>query len=169
MVVTVVLVMAGTLLYDVVAVRTGHRARPWRENLSQELATRHLDDPWVLGAAGGAVAVGAVLLWLAFAPGLRRWLALSRPGSAIHRAGVAALVAERAAELPDVHDARVKVSRRGTKVTVTGAHDPAAVERELRVELSRIPLAAPHRLDVRTRPFHPHHGHRRGLEQEPTP
>ncbi|GAA2819245.1 hypothetical protein GCM10010441_49570 [Kitasatospora paracochleata] len=167
-VVTAVVIAAGALLYDVIAVRTGHPAREWRSRLAHQLATRHLDDIWVLTAAGVAVLLGALLCTLAFAPGLRRWLALEPAGAAIHRGGVAALIAERAAELPDVHGAKVKVTRRATRVTVTGAHDPAAVERALRAELARIPLAAPHRLDVRTRTVRSHGPHhRKALEQEP--
>jgi len=169
-VVAVGVVVAGALLYDVVAVRTGHQARPWRAEVAQELATRQLDDPWVLASAGVAVALGVLLLWLAFAPGLRRWLPLERRGSAIHRSAVAAQIAAKAADLPDAHAAKVRVTRRRTRVTVTGAFDPAAVERALRVELSRIPLAVPHRLDVRNLPLkhpHPRHPHHRGLEQEP--
>ncbi|RKE21804.1 DUF6286 domain-containing protein [Streptomyces sp. TLI_171] len=164
LVVAVVLVAAGTLLYDVIAVRAGGQARPWRRNLAHQLATRQLDDPWVLGFASGAVVLGLLLLWLAFARGLRGWLALEPRGSAIHRTAVAALISRRAQQRPDVHSWQVRVGPRRTRVTLTGAADPAGVERELRAELARIPLAAPHRLDVRTRVLKERH-HRRELAQ----
>ncbi|MFE2348011.1 DUF6286 domain-containing protein [Kitasatospora cineracea] len=167
LVVAVLLVAAGALLYDVIAVRAGGQARPWRRELSEQLATRHLDDPWVLGIAGGAVALGLLLLWLAFARGLRGWLALEPRGAAIHRSAVAALIAGRAQRRADVHSWQVKVGRRRTRVTLTGTTDPAGAERELRAELDRIPLAAPHRLDVRTRPVHERHHRRELAEWEP--
>ncbi|MFJ4680131.1 DUF6286 domain-containing protein [Kitasatospora sp. NPDC088783] len=167
LVVAVLLVAAGTLLYDVIAVRAGGRARPWRRELAEQLATRHLDDPWVLGIAGGAVVLGLLLLWLAFARGLRGWLALEPRGSAIHRSTVGALIAGRARQRSDVHSWQVKVGRRRTKVTLTGDTDPAGAERELRAELARIPLAAPHRLDVRTRPVPERHHRRELAELEP--
>ncbi|MGW4807544.1 DUF6286 domain-containing protein [Kitasatospora sp. NPDC004272] len=167
LVVAVLLVAAGTLLYDVIAVRAGGRARPWRRELSEQLATRHLDDPWVLGIAGGAVVLGLLLLRLAFARGLRGWLALEPRGAAIHRRAVAALIARRAQQRGDVHSWQVKVGRRRTRVTLTGSADPAGAERELRAELARIPLAAPHRLDVRTKPVHERHHRRELAELEP--
>ncbi|GLW52756.1 DUF6286 domain-containing protein [Kitasatospora phosalacinea] len=167
LVVAALLVAAGTLLYDVVAVRAGGQARPWRRELSEQLATRHLDDPWVLGIAGGAVVLGLLLLWLALARGLRGWLALEPRGAAIHRTAVAALIARRAQHRSDVHSWQVKVGRRRTRVTLTGTTDAAGAERELRAELARIPLAAPHRLDVRTKPVHERHHRRELAELEP--
>ncbi|MDH6578488.1 DUF6286 domain-containing protein [Kitasatospora sp. MAP5-34] len=148
---TAVLVVAGGLLSDVVAVRTGHRARPWRADLAHQLATRHLDDPWVRLGAGVAVLLGLWCCLLALTPGLRRWLPLSRPGSAIDRAGVAALLAHRAEEYPGVASVKVRVGQGSTKVTLQGTADPAGLERGLRAELARIPLALPNRLDVRAR------------------
>ncbi|MFF8774611.1 DUF6286 domain-containing protein [Kitasatospora sp. NPDC015120] len=150
---TVLLVVAGALLYDVIAVRTGHRARPWRAELADELATRHLDDPAVLVGAGAGVLLGALLLGLALAPGLRRWLPLRPHGAtaaAVDRAGVAALLADRAAVLPGVEHLRVRVGRRRVRIALTGPADPASVQRRLREELAAVTLARPPRLDVRT-------------------
>ncbi|MEV4612132.1 DUF6286 domain-containing protein [Kitasatospora sp. NPDC049258] len=155
LVVLVVLVVAGVLLFDVIAIRTGHQAWPWRVGTGRRLADRHLDDPWVLAGAGVTLLLGLLLLWLAFAAGERRWLPLRDAGAVIDRAGVAALISERAGRLPDVHSVKVKVSARRTKVMVTGIADPAEVQRELRAELARIPLALPNRLDVRTRGYRP--------------
>ncbi|AUG80308.1 hypothetical protein CFP65_5611 [Kitasatospora sp. MMS16-BH015] len=150
--VLVVLVVAGGLLYDVVAVRTGHQARRWRAEAAHQVAVRQLQDTWVLVGAGAAVLLGALLTALAFTPGLRRWLPLSSPDgtAAIDRAGVAALLRVRTREQPDVTAATVRVRPTRTTVTIRGTADPAAVQRELRTELARVPLARPHRLDVRT-------------------
>ncbi|MFJ5925207.1 DUF6286 domain-containing protein [Kitasatospora sp. NPDC092948] len=167
LVVAVVVVAAGMLLYDVIAVRSGGEARPWRRDLAHQLATRHLDDPWVLGFAAGAVLLGLVLLALAFRRGLRGWLALEPRGTAIHRSAVTALLSRRAQQHADLHSWQVKVGRRRTRVTVAGTTDPAGVERHLRAELDRIPLAAPHRLDVRTRPVRERHQRRELAESEP--
>ncbi|MFJ1754262.1 DUF6286 domain-containing protein [Kitasatospora sp. NPDC088134] len=167
LVVAAALVGAGTLLYDLVAVRAGGRARPWRQDLARELATRHLDDPWVLGFAGGAAALGLLLLWLALAPGLRGWLPLEPAGSAIHRAALGALIADRARRRADVHSWQVKVGRRRARVTLTGTADPAGAERDLRAELARVPLAVPYRLDVRSRDRKERHHRRELAELEP--
>ncbi|MFG2698519.1 hypothetical protein [Kitasatospora sp. NPDC048407] len=167
LVVAVVVVAAGMLLYDVVAVRSGGQARPWRRELAQQLETRQLDDPWVLGFAAGAVLLGLVLLTLAFRRGLRGWLALEPRGTAIHRSAVAELISLRAQERADLHHWQVKVGRWRTRVTVAGTTDPAAVERHLRDELGRIPMAGPHRLDVRTRSVRERHHRRELAELEP--
>jgi len=154
---TAVLVIGGALLYDVIAVRTGHQARPWRAKLAHELATRHLDDPWVLTGAGIAVLLGVWLCVLAFAPGMHRWLPLRQDGAVIDRTGVAALIVARAEEIPGVESVVVRVRQNRTQVTVTGAADPAVVQRELRAELARIPLGRPNQLDVRTHGPGRHH------------
>ncbi|MFF1796760.1 DUF6286 domain-containing protein [Kitasatospora sp. NPDC058263] len=151
---TVVLVVGAALLYDVIAVRTGHAARRWRAEVADELATRHLDDPWVLVGAGAAVLLGAWLLWLALAPGLRRWLPLRPLGgtsAAIDRAGVGTLLHDRAAGLPGIEHLTVRVNRRRVKAVLTGPADPASVQRQLRAELGKISLARPLRLDVRAK------------------
>ena len=60
---------AGLLLYDVAAVRAGRTAMPGGGTLADELATRPLDDVWVIvGAAAVAVALGLWLLVLARRP-----------------------------------------------------------------------------------------------------
>ncbi|MFI6158036.1 DUF6286 domain-containing protein [Kitasatospora sp. NPDC051170] len=152
LVATALLVAAGALLYDVVAVRAGQPARRWRAQLADELATRHLDDLWVLVGAGAAVLLGGWLLWLALAPGLRKWLQLRPYGdttAAIDRAGVGHLLADRAAGLTGIEDLRIRVRRRRVRVRLTGPADPASVQRQLRDELARVGLARELRLDVR--------------------
>ncbi|MGV9267743.1 DUF6286 domain-containing protein [Kitasatospora sp. NPDC003701] len=154
LVATAVLVIAAALLYDVIAVRTGHAARRWRAEVADELATRHLDDVWVLLGAGATVLLGGWLLWLAFAPGLGRWLPLRPHGgtsAAIDRAGVGHLLHDRAAGLPGIEHLTVRINRRRVKVALTGPADPASVQRQLRAELARVTLARPLRLDVRAK------------------
>ncbi|WP_406204880.1 DUF6286 domain-containing protein [Kitasatospora sp. NBC_01560] len=153
LVATGALLLAGALLYDVIAVRTGLPAGRWRATTADELATRHLDDPWVLLGAGAAVLLGGWLLWLAFAPGLRRWLSLLPHGgtsAAVDRTGVGTLLVDRAAGLPGVEHLTVRINSRRVKVVLTGPADPASVQRQLRDELARVTLARPLRLDVRT-------------------
>ncbi|MER6304146.1 DUF6286 domain-containing protein [Kitasatospora sp. NPDC001539] len=150
---TVVLVVAGALLYDVIAVRAGQPARRWRSQIADELATRHLDDLWVLVGAGVATLLGGWLLWLAIAPGLRRWLLLRPYGgttAAIDKGGIGHLLADRAAGLDGIDRLRIRVGRRRIRVAVGGPADPASVQRQLREELERVGLARPLRLDVRT-------------------
>lgn len=152
-VVVAALAVCGPLLYDVIAVRAGRRAAYWRTELADQLATRHLDDLWVLLGAGAAVLLGGWLLWLAFAPGLRRWLSLlpaATTDAMIDRAGVGALLVARADEVPGVDRTTVKINRRRARVTIEGPADPAAVQRDLVAELDRITLARPLRLEVLT-------------------
>ncbi|MEU3573134.1 DUF6286 domain-containing protein [Kitasatospora sp. NPDC036755] len=153
LVATGVLMIAGALLYDVVAVRVGQPARRWRAQIADELATRHLDDLAVLVGAGTATVLGGWLLWLAVAPGLRRWLALRPYGgtsAAIDRAGIGHLLADRAAGLDGIDHLRIRVGRRRVRVSLTGVAPPALVQRQLRDELDRVGLGRPLRLDVRT-------------------
>ncbi|WP_316526974.1 DUF6286 domain-containing protein [Kitasatospora brasiliensis] len=150
---TGVLVVAGALLYDVVAVRVGQPARRWRAQIADELAARHLDDLAVLVGAGAVTVLGGWLLWLAVAPGSRRWLALRPYGgttAAIDRAGVGHLLADRAAGLDGIDRLRIRVGRRRVRVSLEGVADPALVQRQLRDELARVGLGRPPRLDVRT-------------------
>ncbi|MFB7664743.1 DUF6286 domain-containing protein [Kitasatospora sp. NPDC056138] len=146
-----VLVIGGGLLHDVIAVRTGHPARPWRAELARQLAVRHLDDTGVRIGAGVAVLLGLWFCRLALAPGLRRRLPLRRPGTVIDRAGLATLIADRTWDLADVDAVDVRVRGARIRVTVSSAADPVVIQRHLRAELARIPLAVPHQLDVRVR------------------
>lgn len=148
-----VLVAAGALLYDVSAVRAGRRAGAWRRRIAEELATRHLDSFWVLGAAALAAVLGGWLCWLALAPGRGGWLALRQePGAVIDRAGVAALLELRALDLTMVAAARVRVNRRRVKVTIHGSADLAEARAVLTQELDRIGLVARPELKLRGRP-----------------
>ncbi|MFD9115866.1 DUF6286 domain-containing protein [Streptomyces bottropensis] len=114
----------GFLLYDVVAVRAGRNAMRWRRRLAEELATRPLDDVWMIVGAAVAMALGLWLFLLAVTPGLRRLLPMRRPtgipGAEDVRAGLdrraAALVLrDRAMQVPGVQSAQVDVGRRKVK------------------------------------------------------
>ncbi|MCK7621914.1 DUF6286 domain-containing protein [Streptomyces sp. RS10V-4] len=112
----VLLAATGLLLYDVAAVRAGHPAMAWRRRLAHELATRHLDDPWVLGGAALAVALGIWLLVLAATPGLRAVLPMRRavPGlrAGLDRRAAALVLRDRAMEVSGVQSVRLTVGRR---------------------------------------------------------
>ncbi|WP_328836392.1 DUF6286 domain-containing protein [Streptomyces europaeiscabiei] len=114
----------GLLLYDVIAVRAGRTAMGWRRRLAEELATRPLDDTWMIVGAAVAMALGLWLFLLAVTPGLRRLLPMRRPtgipGTEEVRAGLdrraAALVLrDRAVGVPGVRSAQVTVGRRKVK------------------------------------------------------
>ncbi|KOT87276.1 membrane protein [Streptomyces sp. NRRL F-5755] len=115
----VVLGAAGLLLYDVAAVRADRPAMAWRKRLAEELATRHLDDVWVLAGAAVAVALGLWLLLLALTPGLRAVLPMRRSApdvrSGLDRAAAALVLRDRAMEVPGVQSVRVAVGRRKAK------------------------------------------------------
>ncbi|MFF3331637.1 DUF6286 domain-containing protein [Streptomyces sp. NPDC002888] len=120
----------GLLLYDVVSVRADRSAMRWRRRLAEELATRPLDDVWVIVGAAVAMALGLWLFLLAVTPGLRRLLPMRQPtgvpGAGEVRAGLdrraAALVLrDRAMQVPGVQSARVAVGRRKVKARA-GAH-----------------------------------------------
>ncbi|MFF8788415.1 DUF6286 domain-containing protein [Streptomyces sp. NPDC015125] len=115
----VLLAAAGLLLYDVVAVRAHHPAMAWRRWLARELATRHLDTPWVLAAAALAVVLGSWLIVLALTPGLRQVLPM-RPTApdiraGLDRAAAALVLRDRAMEVAGVQSVRMKVGRRKAK------------------------------------------------------
>lgn len=111
----------GLLLYDVAAVRAGRQAMLWRRRLADELATRPLDDPWIIGGASAAMAVGIWLFVLAVTPGLRALLSMRRPvgdpaaadiRAALDRSAAALVLRDRAVDVPGVQSARVDVGRR---------------------------------------------------------
>ncbi|MEU6332529.1 DUF6286 domain-containing protein [Streptomyces sp. NPDC047049] len=115
----VLLAAAGLLLYDVVAVRAHHPAMAWRRWLARELATRHLDNTWVLAAAALAVVLGIWLIVLALTPGLRQVLPM-RPTAqdlraGLDRAAAALVLRDRAMEVAGVQSVRMKVGRRKAK------------------------------------------------------
>lgn len=111
-----VLAVAGPLLYDIAAVRAGRSAFAWRKRLAEELATRPLDDPWIITGAAVAAALGLWLIVLAATAGLRGVLPMRRDQPAL-RAGLDRHAAElalrdRAMEVSGVRAARATVTRR---------------------------------------------------------
>ena len=155
----------GFLLYDVVSVRAGQSAMRWRRRLAEELATRPLDDIWMIIGAAVAMALGLWLFLLAVTPGLRRLLPMQRPtgipGTEDVRAGLdrratALILRDRAMRVPGVQSARVAVGRRKVKAHAR-AHfrDLEEVRADLDAELGEavtsLGLARQPKLAVRVR------------------
>lgn len=116
----IVLGATGLLLYDVAAVRAGHRGMEWRRELAGQLARQPLDETWVLVAACVAMTLGLWLLVLALTPGLRGLLPMRRDAFPRVRAGLDRRAAElalrdRAMEVSGVRSAHVRMRR--SKVT----------------------------------------------------
>ncbi|WP_329212458.1 DUF6286 domain-containing protein [Streptomyces sp. NBC_00683] len=156
----VVLGGAGLLLYDIAAVRTGHPAMRWRRSLADELATRHLDDVWVLVGSGAAAAIGLWLLWLALTPGLRALLPMRRDHTAIRaaldRKAAGLVLRDRAVEVSGVQSVRVRTGRRKVAVrAVSHFRELDDVRNDLDTALGagikELGLARPPRLSVHVR------------------
>ncbi len=114
----------GLLLYDVIAVRAGRSAMDWRRRLAEELATRPLDDVWMIVGAAVAMALGLWLFLLAVTPGLRRLLPMRHPTgvpapeevrAGLDRRAAALVLRDRAMGVPGVRSAHVAVGRRKVK------------------------------------------------------
>lgn len=156
----VLLAAAGLLLYDVAAVRAGRPAMAWRKRLAGELATRHLDDPWVLGAAAAAVLIGLWLILLALTPGLRGLLPMRRTApdvrAGLDRKAAALVLRDRAMEVPGVRSVQLSVRRRKAKArTVSHFRELDEVRTDLRAALGeglqQLGLARRMGLSVRVR------------------
>ncbi|GEC04353.1 hypothetical protein SSP24_20080 [Streptomyces spinoverrucosus] len=117
---TLLLVVAGTFLYDIAAVRADQRAMFWRRELARQLAERPLDDTWVLVGAGVAAALGLWLIVLAATPGLRDVLPMRRTHpdvrAGLHRGAAATVLRDRAMEVSGVQSVRVRMRRRRADV-----------------------------------------------------
>lgn len=113
---TVLLGACGVLLYDVIVVRADGPAAEWRRDLAHGLATRTLDDGWVVAGAVAAMLLGAWLVVLAAAPGLRGLLPMRLEGeelrAGIERSAAAVVLRDRAMEVSGVRSVRVTVGRR---------------------------------------------------------
>ncbi|WP_432172740.1 DUF6286 domain-containing protein [Streptomyces sp. Tue6028] len=162
LVAVVALCVTGAFLYDVIAVRAGRPGGAWRTRLADELATRPVDDPWLL--IGGAVAavLGLWLLVLAFTPGMRRLLPLRTPegcaevGAWLNRRGAELLLRDAALRVPGVSRARVRVGRHRVSARAdVRFRDPETVRGELvqalHEECRQLALAHTPRPAVRTR------------------
>jgi hypothetical protein len=150
--------LAGLFLYDISSVRADRKAMSWRKDLADELATRHLDDVWIITGASVAAALGLWLIVLALTPGRRRVLPMARHGASGVRAGLDRRAAElvlrdRAMEVSGIRWARVAVRRRRIRARA-GSHfrDLEDVRRELTATLGdavrQLGLARPPELRV---------------------
>lgn len=114
------LACSGLFLFDVASVRTGQQAMRWRTVLADELASRPLDDLWVLIGAAVAVLLGLWLLVLVCTPGLRRALPQLPPSASMRvsldRTAAAGLLQDTALQVAGVSRADVTLRRR--RVTV---------------------------------------------------
>ncbi|GAA1590948.1 DUF6286 domain-containing protein [Streptomyces globosus] len=166
------LAAAGLLLYDLAAVRAGRPALQWRRAVADALDRYAPADPEALVAAGVLAAVGAVLMLLALAPGLRRILMMLPPepepghkpaaGAAgdagggpaagvragIGRRDAARVLRDRVLEVPGVRSARVRVRRRRIAVAATSHFRElddvrADLERVLAAGIGELALARP--------------------------
>ncbi|MFF9626183.1 DUF6286 domain-containing protein [Streptomyces griseosporeus] len=155
----------GLLLYDVVSVRAGRSAMRWRRRLAEELATRPLDDVWMIVGAAVAMALGLWILLLAVTPGLRRLLPMRQPAglpgkgevrAGLDRRAAGLVLRDRAVRVPGVQSAQVAVGRRKIKARAW-AHfrDLEDVRADLDVTLAEavtfLGLARQPKLTVRVR------------------
>jgi hypothetical protein len=160
----VILAAAGAVLYDVIAVRAGRPAAAWRRHLADGLASRPVDDVWMLIGAAIAAVLGLWLIVLALTPGLRRRLPLRTPAgwppprlrATLDRDGAACLLRDAALRVPGVSRARVRVRRHRIKARAdVRFRDPSQVHDDLTAALQeerdRLALSRPPRLVVRAR------------------
>ncbi|MFH9721384.1 DUF6286 domain-containing protein [Streptomyces sp. NPDC017254] len=149
---------AGLLLYDVAAVRADRDAMAWRRELADGLATRPLDDTWVVLGAALAVVLGIWLLVLAVTPGLREVLPMRREHADVRagldREAAALALRDRAMEVSGVQSVRVRVGRAKVAVKAVShfrALDEvrADVETALADGVDELGLAHPPALAVR--------------------
>nr|WP_229907344.1 DUF6286 domain-containing protein [Streptomyces vinaceus] len=155
-----VLGAAGLFLYDLAAVRAHRPGMEWRRELTRQLERQTPADPAVLVGAGVLAVVGALLLFLALAPGLRKILPMRPPGTAagiragLARKAAAQVLRDRAMEVSGVQSARVRV-RRSHAVVRAASHFRelddvrADLEEVLAVGIAELGLAHPPRARVR--------------------
>ncbi|MFF9125195.1 DUF6286 domain-containing protein [Streptomyces sp. NPDC014889] len=155
---------AVAALVDVVSVRVGGRAAGWRRHLADELATRPVDDVWMLTGSAVAVCVGVWLIVLALGPGLRRLLPLRSPAdrppprlrASLDRGGAATVLRDAAMRVPGVSKAHIRVHRHRAKARAdVRFRDPQQVKADLAAALNeerdRLALSRPLRIVVRVR------------------
>ncbi|GLW04350.1 DUF6286 domain-containing protein [Streptomyces lavendulae] len=159
----IIAVAAGTLLVDVIRVRTGQAAAGWRIRLADELAARPLDDPALqIGAAVTAI-IGLWLIILALSPGLRHQLPLETPDAkmraVLDREAAELKLRDAAMRVPGVSAAKVRFFQHRIKARAdVRFRAPLDVKADLSAALQealdRLALARPPSLDVRVRPRH---------------
>ncbi|MFF4398462.1 DUF6286 domain-containing protein [Streptomyces sp. NPDC001480] len=162
LVAAVILVAAVAALGDVIAVRAGRPAAAWRRHLADELATRSVNDVWMLTGAAVAAAAGLWLIVLALTPGLRHWLPQRSPTGCprlralLDRDGAARLLRDAAMRVPGVGTAHIRARRhRITARADVRFRDPRQVKDDLTTALceerNQLALARPARIVVRVR------------------
>ncbi|MEU8843297.1 DUF6286 domain-containing protein [Streptomyces roseus] len=155
-----VLGVAGLFLYDLIAVRAGRPGMQWRRELADQLGQKTPADPWVLVAAGVLAVAGALLLFLALTPGLRRILSMRPPEpeagvrAGLERKAAALVLRDRAMEVSGVQSARVAVRRSRVKVRAQSHFREldevrADLEEVLTVGIAELGLAHPPQPRVR--------------------
>jgi hypothetical protein len=155
---------AGLLLFEAVWIRTGNGASAWWRSLTDEFATRAVDDTWIRTGAAVTAALGLLLIVLALTPGMRRQLPLRVPtdshgqmGAVLDRKGAALLLRDAAMRVPGVSAVRVRMHRRRVNVRADARFRGTADEKHevrdaLRREQSdRLALAHLPRVAVRVR------------------
>lgn len=161
----VIAAATGMLLFDISAVRLGRQAAAWRIHLAHELATRPLDDAWILTGAALAAVLGLWLIILALTPGLRHRLPLNTPAgrnpvrAVLDRDAAAVLLRDAAMRVPGVSRARIRVRRHRIKARADiRFRNPGEVRTELADVLheqrDRLALTHPPRISVRVRQRH---------------
>jgi Family of unknown function (DUF6286) len=117
------LVATVGVLEDTISVRAGNAAQQWRRDVADDIATRHLDDGWMIGGAFLAVVLGLWLIWLALTPGLRAVLPMrtTTPGmrAGLDRRAAALVLRDSALQISGVSWIRVKVRRKKVKARAT--------------------------------------------------
>ncbi|MFF4962803.1 DUF6286 domain-containing protein [Streptomyces sp. NPDC001222] len=164
LVASVIVAAAGVALVDVISVRAGRQAAGWRKRLAEEMATRPVDDVWMLTGAAVAAAVGVWLIVLALSPGLRRLLPLRSPAgcprsqlrASLDRDGAAAVLRDAAMRVPGVSTAYIRVGRHRIKALAdVRFRDPQQVKADLAAVLNeerdQLALSRPLRIAVRVR------------------
>lgn len=158
----VVLGVAGLFLYDLAAVRAHRPGMAWRRELADWL-DRHTPADLGVQLTGWALAVaGALLLLVAFTPGLRRILPMRTPDpeagvrAGLGRRDAAQVLRDRAMEVPGVRSVRVKVGRSHVAVRATSHFREldavrADLDEVLAVGIGELGLAHPPQPRVRVR------------------
>ncbi|MBT2539601.1 hypothetical protein J7E99_02470 [Streptomyces sp. ISL-44] len=151
--------VAGLFLYDLAAVRAHRPGMSWRRELARQL-DRHTPADLSVLLGGGALAVaGAVLLLLAFTPGLRGILPMRTPdGDTGLRAGLgrkdaAQVLRDRAMEVSGVRSVRVKVGRSRIGVRATSHFRELD---DVRADLDAVLAVGIEELGLAHPPHHPH-------------
>ncbi|MDX2394580.1 MULTISPECIES: DUF6286 domain-containing protein [unclassified Streptomyces] len=170
--------VAGLFLYDLVQVRAHRPGMRWRPELARWLEIHTPADTEVLVGGGILAAVGALLLVLAVAPGLRGLLVMrtdtdtgraevdagtdgdtgarSALRAGLGRKAAAMVLRDRAMEVAGVRSVRVKVGRSRVGVRATSHFRElddvrADLDEVLAVGIEELGLARPPRPRVRVR------------------